>query len=546
MNNLINQKPFIVSNIIGRSNAQKQISFKVYAPESCTYKLYCSEASNITIFDEKENVLIKDNNFEIFLHQDNIYYVLIETILPEGDFSLCFYNINKSVVAPYKINIENDGKDIPLYSTVAKDPLQPANIEMKKRKGGTYLYCNVPESMKDEAINTILMENKDLTGDCFMTLENQNQSTHPYVYLGYRIINNNDFDLYVTISNVGYQTSGSWLGEKSWMDYYGVKYEMNAKSFNQDGLKWFKDYLNFDTLYQPQPITPTTINIPKGQYIYVIGGTIKDSYKHFNSNNTANKKIHQRECANGNVFFTINNGVANGELCAYDDIELLNKNHIVQNFRKYGENDDLGGRIGKSNHHGVIDDNPIWVINDLTENQNLPVRYISSYCEKLKDKYEPFEKVTDIVDHEILLDRWFSHLSSQYHHNYIGQDMVENETYYNNQKVTLSVNSATPAGKVWDFGNWMIEYQENCVFINQGDRQRKVAFYLKNGGSIFAIFKDEHGNILHQVASLLTCGGDQPLYVHTLPPHSRVIVSMQFVLPANNNGSIEHIVSLIK
>ena len=282
------------------------------------------------------------------------------------------------------------------YVVYNDNDTKPALIESIKRKGGTYIYSNVPESMPAEVVNTILMQNKGLTGDCFLTYEHQNKTGLPYVYMGYRIVNNNDHDIYVTVKNVGYQVDGSWLGEKSWMDYYGVNFDMKrVASFDEKAYEWFDAYLHFDVNYKASPISPTTYKIPKGQYIYVIGGTSNDAYKNINVNDTANKGIKPNCCANANVFFTINNGKATGELCVYVDASKINdENVVIQNMRRYGENDDFGGRMGVSKHKGVIDNNPIWIFNDLTPSQNLPVKYYPKYADKLKDNYIKYASMT--------------------------------------------------------------------------------------------------------------------------------------------------------
>ena len=91
----------------------------------------------------------------------------------------------------------------------------------------------------------------------------------------------------------------------------------------------------------------------------------------------------------------------------------------------------------------------------------------------------------------------------------------------------------------------MIEYQENCVFVNQGDKDRKLRFYLSNAGSLFVIIKDELGNILDCVATFITCTGKKEVYECVIPAHTRKVVSVQFVLAANNGGSVVHEVELI-
>ena len=546
MEKILNKSAFYLSNFYGKTDNEGVVVVKFISNREDIYQFECNEAEMLTIFDTNFHLLKQGNHFEVNLTKEMEFLIKVETRQKNKEFFLKINSIHHEPAVPYEMMIENKGENIPLFSQDKIDPLKPSIIEMKKRKGGTYLYSNVPESMPLEAIDSILMQNKDLVGDCFLTFEHQNASGLPYVYLGYRIVNHQEEDIYVTVRNVGYQVTGSWLGEKSWMDYYGVKYDIDISSFDEEAMNWFKDYLNFDVDYQPKAILPTTYRIPKGKYIYVIGGTSEDAYQNINVNHTADLKIAPRHCVNANAFFTITNGKATGELCAYVDYNKLNQeNTIIQNLRRYGEKDDLGGRIGQMNHHGVIDVNPLWVFNDLTPSQNLPVVYYPYYADTLKEQYEPFEKIEGSYKHEYKSDRWLSHLSSQLHHEYIGEDMVEHETIYQGERILLSSNSANPLGKIWDYGNWMIEYQENCVFVNQGDQERKLRFYLLNGGSIYYIIKDESGKILKSGATLIHCTGKKEAYECTIKGHSRLIVSVQFVLAANNNGSVEHIVELI-
>lgn len=547
MINLLNQKAFTVANIFSKTNEFKIITFKLFVDVTDTYLLNGSKnVKSLKVYSENEELIINSDSLIRYDFKENdTIYLQIETNNENEEFEVSFYPINKTIITPYKINLKDNGNDIPLTNNTNKDPLKAANIEMNKRDGGTYIYCNVPESIKQNALNSITMQNKNLTGDCFMTFENSNHTDRD-IYLGYRLVNNNNYDVYVSVSNVGYQVKGSWLGEKSWIDYYGIKYEMDKSGFDEEATKWFNNYLNFDNYHEPQAIKRTIYRIPPHQYIYIIGGTSIDSYNNINVNNTANNLLLKRHCANGNVHFNILNGHLTGEFCIYDDYHQINKKDVViQNLRKYSDEDDLGGRLGISKHKGVIDCNPIWVFNDLTLSQKLPVKYYPLYADKLKDKYEPFEKITDSYRHEVISDHWLTHLSAQLNHNYVGDDILETHTIFNDKEVVLSPNYANPTGAIWDFGNWMIEYQENLVFINQGDNERTIRLTLINGGSILYIIKDENETILKAGATFIHCTGVKPIYEVKITPHSKKIISMQFVLVANNNGSVEHYVELI-
>lgn len=548
MNNLINQKPFYISNILDNTNESKVVTYRIITDFEDDYCFKCDNSVSLVLLDEYGNYIADcEKEMIINLKANSIYHIQVTTSKANENFYLRMYSFNSKVAVPYKQNIVNDGKDIPLYSK--DNETKPALIESIKRKGGTYIYSNVPESMPAEVVNTILMQNTDLTGDCFMTYEHQNKTGLPYVYMGYRIVNNNDHDIYVTVKNVGYQVDGSWLGEKSWMDYYGVNFDMKrVVNFDEKAYEWFDAYLHFDVNYKASPISPTTYKIPKGQYIYVTGGTSNDAYKNINVNDTANKGIKPNCCANANVFFTINNGKATGELCVYVDSDKINEeNVVIQNMRRYGEHDDFGGRIGVSNHHGVIDSNPIFIFNDNTPSGYLKLKYYPIYSDTIdiNGTYKPLQAIMDSYPHEFIGDYWATNLSSQYHHDYIGTDMVENDVLFEGKTITLSVNKATPAGKIWDFGNWMIEYQDNCVLVNQGDNDRKVRFYISNMGSLLYIIKDELGNILKCGATFETCEGLKPIYEVEVKAHSKVLITVVNVLPANNNGSIVHRVELV-
>lgn len=545
MKRIVNKKPFMLSSVYDETLENKTITYKFFVKYDDTYTFYCETASLLVYNSDFSYKLKKKEKLELSLQKDSLLKIKVKTKNTKESFVLNVIPNNKTIPS-YDINHTDTLQDVSLYND-KYDSLTPAEIKVNKRKGGSYIYSNVPESMPLEVVNSIIMENKNLKGQCFVTFEHQNTTGLPYVYLGYRLINNNEKDIYVTIKNIGYQVKDSWLGEKSWMDYYGVKYPMDiVKTFNEEKYKWFHDYLNFDTNYTPNPIVPSTYKIPKGKYIYVIGGTTLDSYNNINVNSTADLKISPRCCANGNVLFNIYGKNVTGQLCVCDNPEsIINKDLVIQNMRRYGEHDDYGGRMGISNHEGVIDTDINFVFNDLTASQNLPVKYYPLYADTLKEKYRPKEKIKGLYRHEVNNDRWYTHLSSQFHHEYVGDDMVENVSVWKNKPIKFSTFIANPAGNIWDFGNWMIEYHDNFTFVNQGDKNRKIRFTLHNLGSIFYIFKDENGNIIHSGATFHSCTGKIPCHEIDVFPHSKVFVSLQYVLPANNNGSIEHIVELV-
>ena len=202
MNNLINTNSMYLSNIHGKTNSSNKAVFMVTVPYNDTYYFKSETAHEITIYDENEKHLVHGNDFSIDLVANKTYYIEVETLISNSNFYLDVKSHTNNIAVPYEMNLENDGSDIPTSGNNLVDPLAPALIETKKRPGGTYLYSNIPEATPIEAVDSILMQNKNLTGDCFITFEHQNCAGIPYFYMGYRLYNNTDHDVYVTLRNV--------------------------------------------------------------------------------------------------------------------------------------------------------------------------------------------------------------------------------------------------------------------------------------------------------------------------------------------------------
>jgi hypothetical protein len=89
-----------------------------------------------------------------------------------------------------------------------------ANIEYEKRKGGTYIYSNNPEMLASEDIGQAILRTKDLEGDINFTYEHSNHTGVP-VYFGYQLLNESETEVTVTVTNLGFQPDGEWLGLRS-------------------------------------------------------------------------------------------------------------------------------------------------------------------------------------------------------------------------------------------------------------------------------------------------------------------------------------------
>ena len=130
------------------------------------YMSNCTNATNITFYDNQGNVLLDQcNNTTIQLQKGKTYFIKIKTADANENFSYELYPLNNKVVTPYEINTTTNLDKLDV-SSVSGNVIESAEIDYQQRKGGTYLFSNVPENMPDEVLNSVLMRHLDLTGEC--------------------------------------------------------------------------------------------------------------------------------------------------------------------------------------------------------------------------------------------------------------------------------------------------------------------------------------------------------------------------------------------
>ena len=143
-----------------------------------------------------------------------------------------------------------------------------ASVEYEKRKGGTYIYSNNPEMLAPEDIGQAILRTKQLTGDINFTYDHSNHTGVP-VYFGYQLLNEGETEVTVTVTNLGFQPDGEWLGQRSWSDYFNYRFELPEDYFNPDG-SVNPIYVGCDYIdYTPKVRNPITVKIPSGEYIYI-------------------------------------------------------------------------------------------------------------------------------------------------------------------------------------------------------------------------------------------------------------------------------------
>ena len=529
---------FRLSSIVDITDTSGVASYAVCAPYTDTYEIKCTKSSKLVIYDSERIIKSGTTELNVELKKDVVYGLRIETDGEEKSFKIHTKALNHEITLPYDVADVADVSNISLESSDA-DPLESAVIDYKKRDGGTYIYSNNPELVPSDSVGDAFIRNTDLTGEVFFTFEHANYSSSPF-YLGYQLKNEGDKDVYITVTNVGYQAGGTWFGQMSWFDYYNTSFTLpEIYRTNPDR------YSNFDYAYQnysPKIFQPTTYRLPAGEYIYVIGGTSEDAYSNINVNNTADKLLDPNKCANGNVKFIVSGGSVTGTFYCYNDIAQVK---AEPNQRGYRTGNYYAQYSGIAYHQGVIDNYASWTFNDFTEPGDLPVSYTNVYADNLPQVAIPYQEYNNSEHQVNNVYSWITHLNPQNEHKAVGMDIVDFEWVNSfGEPVKIDNLHADGGGRPANTANWMIEYQEHYTFINQGDEERKITLYLKDGGTLAIMLRDSNtGEVL---STYYTMGQASLYYAQDIyvPPHAAIQVTLQYVLVACSYGNVTHWLSI--
>ena len=417
---------FIISNIKDTFNENEKTKvYKLFADHDDRYAFFSKTYNKLTILNEYDEVITEgENEIAVELKKNEHIYLKVENLETENNkIDIEAMYINNPVKLPYDVNYQEQVIDTS-YSD-ATDLLKAAQVNYVKRSGGTYVYSNNPELFKDEDVNTCLMRNNDLSGDVYMAFEHANYSSKLATWLGYRLVNNSDSDVYITVENIGFQAGGSWFGQKAWYDFYNTKFELPS-DYLVDGYISSKysgyDYGYFD--YTPRVYTPTTYKLPAGEAFFVIGGQTKVNYNKINVAKTANLALERNKCSNGQVKFKVTNGKVDGLMIIYDDVNKISNDMEEVGYVTVRKGADFGRQYqGIGHHQGVIDNNMMWEFNDNTRSQNLPVKYTNKYASSIS-KRTPYEEYDNKVYNKEGVS-WMTHLNPQNDHDAVGTDLVD-------------------------------------------------------------------------------------------------------------------------
>lgn len=380
---------------------------------------------------------------------------------------------------------------------VDEEPVSPVEIKCEKRFGGTYVYCNNPEMLAAEDLNTVLMEDKYLSGDVVFTFENSNHSGVDF-RLGYRLYNDSGKDATVTVTNIGVQWEGEWLGQKEWSDYYSLKFDLPEDYFMENG-EVHKAYFGCDFIdYTPTPYTVQSITVPHGKYIYVLGGTSEDSYNNFTAGDTGDKFLKVGKCGNGVVKFNIDGEMVGSFLC-YTDVEQVPYGKKQQGYIVSRNGRDYSAQYKGTDHTaGLIETEAVFVSGNSTPDGEIPVTYDYWSDNSCADKTEPYQ----LYEREK-----FTYIGKAYHYainpngndKYIGTDMMVFECVdTDGNPLVIDNDRADGAGRPANTGNWMIQYTDNLTLVNSSDTEKRFKIHKKGSisGVLATIVRDTEGNII--------------------------------------------------
>ncbi len=372
----------------------------------------------------------------------------------------------------------------------------PVKIECKKRLGGTYVYCNNPEMLAVQDIDTVLMEDKYLSGDVVFTFENSNH-TGADLRLGYRLYNDSGKDATVTVTNIGVQWEGEWLGQKEWSDYYSLKFDLPRDYFMENG-EVDPAYFGCDFVdYTPALYVPQTVTVPHGKYIYVLGGTSKDSYNNFTAGDTGDKFLKVGKCGNGVVKFNIDGEMVGSFLC-YTDAGNVPYGKKQQGYVISRDGRDYSAQYKGTDHTaGLIETEAVFVSGNQTPDGPLPVTYdfwSDKNCAQKNKPYQLYEREKYTYTGE----SWHCAINPNGNDRYIGTDMMVFEGVdLDGNPIIIDNDRADGAGHPANTGNWMIQYTDNLTFVNTSDGKKRFRVYKKGSisGVLATIVRDTAGNI---------------------------------------------------
>lgn len=536
---------FRLSSIDDVTDDSATRSYTVYAPYTDTYTLEGTGVKSIALSQDGETVKSGKTKLSVSLKANAEYTLTVATEDANADFKITTTAKNHLVTLPYDVATPVKTSK---YDVNGNDSLVPAEVNYIKREGGTYIYSNNPEQFGAQHVGKAFMRNEGLEGEVYVTFEHANYSGGN-VYLGYQLKNDTDHDVYITVTNVGYQWIGTWFGQLAWYNFYNTAFELPEDYFNANGSISSK-YSGLDYAYQkytPRVYQPTTYRLPAGEYFWVIGGTSEDAYRNINVDNSANHFVNNIRCANGNVKFTVTGGEVTGTMYCYTNASQVAAEPDALGYVADGYAQQYSGI---AYHHGVIDNYMTWTFNDSVKSGYLPVTYTNHYADNRPGQTAAYAAYNSTAHTVAKSNTWMTHLNPQNDHRAVGMDMVEFIWHdKNGNEIVIDNHHADGCGQAANTANWMIEYQDHFTLVNQGDTDRTITLHLRDHGTLAILVRDSKtGEVLEAsyTAGLGENGNVFSNYTYevTVPAHSIKQITLDYLLVACSYGSVNHAVAI--
>lgn len=564
-----NDVPFRLSSVYDNFDAKGFAAYLMEAPYDDDYIITCDEGSINLVDEDDKPISPKSGNTYTFERGEKV-------IVKVNGSSMTMFNLKVKLVKhvvelPYEVS-DNPGLDT--YDTVGdktKNPNVAQQLKVLKRDDGRGLYvnCNNPEALYDDCLNTVLTGQEVTDKEVFFTYEHNNKISTSYYY-AYRVTNTGNKDIFITVKNMGNQLDGDgcWLGENEWTQFYNLSFRTKGlSSFTKSQRSNFDAYVGFCDTFEAEQRQPITYRVPKGKYIYVLGGTTLDAYKNINVFDTADKPISSNisGCSNGAVIFEVSGGKAFGQFMAYNskDASSINGTPYITEHKQYGYATSVqteSGEVnvghqysGYDNCHGVIDTNLTFTFNDLTKAGALNVSYKNPYATSVL-KGTPYSKITKLTEKTYSsATSWVTHINPASNYLGVGTDMTKYITtdHATGKDIIIEPESYDGLGETANIGNWMVDYIDTFTLVNQGDTDRTFTYSMIHNGVILAFVRDENGFVdakAYPVSYLTKIAGSKYgdainetfNYSVVVPAHSVVRFSVDYNLCANSNGYISH------
>ncbi len=546
-NTVANIPTIRLSGISDLTDATASRSYRVVAPYTDTYSLTSTNTASIELRQGSTVLASGTKSVTVSLKEGDVCTLTVKTAAANADFAITTKALNHLVTLPYDVAEPVDTSSFELYST-ANTPVTPAAIDYVKREGGTYIYSNNPEQFASQHVGKAFMRNRGLTGEVYVTFEHANYAGQN-VYLGYQLKNDSDHDVYITVTNVGYQWTGTWFGQLAWYDFYNTSFKLPSDYFTSTGAISSK-YSSLDYAYKnytPRVYQPTTYRLPAGEYFWVIGGTSADAYRNINVDNSANHYVNQIRCANGNVKFTVAGGEVTGTMYCYTNASQVKAEPAALGYVADGYAQQYSGI---ADHHGIIDNYATWTFNDNIGSGYLPVSYVNYYDDNLPAQTAPYAAYNSTAHHKASANYWLTHINPQNNHEAIGTDLVD--FVWHDEKgneIVIDNDHADGAGLPANTANWMIEYQDHYTFVNQGSKARTITLHLRDHGSLALLVRDSQTGEVIDTAFTAGLGENYTVFSNytyqiTVPAHSVKQITLDYLLVACSYGTVKHAVTI--